>query len=129
MRQVSIAAFIFALLAAAPDLADGQDLGSVGGATISSGEVAATPDMWFYEQYRREHLDPKLAVRRKAEFRAAQRQSRIAAMRWFGFSNQRPQCSSDPWHGDWSSVWRSNNGTHPLQWNGVGRPWIVVNSP
>lgn len=128
MWRVSIVAFIFGISAVATGLADGPDINSMGGGTISSGEVAATPDMWFYEQYQREYLDPKLAVRRKAEFRAAQRQSRIAAMRWFGFSNQRPQCSSDPWHGDWSSVWRSNNGTYPLQWNGIGRPWVVVSS-
>ena len=128
MRQVSIVAFVLAVLAAAPSWSHGQDINSMGKVAISSTEVAATPEMWFYEQYQREYLDPQLAVRRNAEFRAAQRRSRLAAMRWFGFSNQRPQVSSDPWHGDWSSAWRSNNGTHPLQWSGVGRPWVIVHS-
>lgn len=130
MRRLLIAISILFLVAATPALADGptaQNLGTSVG--ISAGELTPTPEMWFYEQYRHEYQDPRAAVRRKAEFRAAQRQARMAAMKWFGFSNQRPQASSDPWHGDWSSAWRSNNGTYPLQWSGIGRPWVIVSSP
>jgi len=94
--------------------------------SISPGEVPPTPEMWFYEQYRNDYQDPKMAVRKKAEFRATQRQHRIAAMKWFGFSNARPHASPDPWHGDYSPGWRSNNSVHPFQWSGVGGPVIVL---
>ena len=94
--------------------------------TISPGDLTPTPEMWFYEQYRQEHQDPKVAVRRKAEFRAAQRQRRIAALKWFGFSTARPRVSSDPWHSDYSPGWSSNNSFYPFRWNGYGQPWIVV---
>ena len=39
--------------------------------TLSSGEIQATPEMWFYDQERRRYEDPKTAVRANAEFRAA----------------------------------------------------------
>lgn len=94
--------------------------------SVSPGEVAATPEMWFYEQDRQAYLDPQLAVRRKAEFVAEQRQRRIAAMKWFGFSNQRPQANPDPVHGSYSPGWASNS-FYPYQWTGAGRsPYVVV---
>jgi len=72
---------------------------------ISPGELKATPEMWFYEQYMQQYQDPKMAVRAKAEFRADQRQRRLAAMQWFGLSNSRPHACTDPYHGDWSPGW------------------------
>lgn len=93
---------------------------------ISPGELTPTPEMWFYQQYRLDYADPELAVRKRAEFRAKQRQHRLSAMKWFGLSNQRPQASSDPFHGTWSPVWRSNNTFYPFQWNGVGRPSVYL---
>ena len=93
---------------------------------ISPGVLAPTAEMWFYEQSLREYLDPKMAVRKKAEFRAAQRERRLASRRWFGLSNQRPQAFSDPYHGDYSPRWTSNNAAYPFRWSGEGRPWIVL---
>ena len=58
---------------------------------VSLADVQPTPEMWFYVQERRRYDDPRAAVRRKAEFRARQRQQRIAAMKLFGESKQRPQ--------------------------------------
>ena len=66
-------------------LATGLGLDSV----VSPGELKATPEMWFYEQYMHQYLNPKMAVRANAEFKAEQRQRRLAAMQWFGFSNSR----------------------------------------
>ncbi len=65
--------------------------------SISPGELKATPEMWFYEQYMRQYQDPKMAVRANAEFQADQRQRRLEAMHWFGFSNSRPRACSDPY--------------------------------
>ncbi len=95
-------------------------------AAISPGEVTPTPDMWFYQQYVHQYQDPKLAVRRKAEFQAEQRARRLAAMRWFGMSNSRPYAHSDPYHSDYSPRWTSNNYWYPSRWAGTGRPGVMV---
>jgi hypothetical protein len=93
---------------------------------VSSGEVKATPEMWFYEQQMKLYLDPKMAVRRAAEFRADQRRRQIAAMQWFGYSNLRPRVSPDPYNGDYAPTWTGNNSYYPNRWMGTGAPLIVV---
>jgi hypothetical protein len=94
---------------------------------VSSGMIEPTPEMWLYEQQLREYLDPAMAVRRNAEFRAAQRQHRIAALKWFGFSNQRPSASPDPYNGEYSPAWVGNNGLYPYRWiGGSGYPWVAL---
>ena len=41
-------------------------------------------------------------------------------MKWFGFSNQRPQMGIEAIHGgDISPGWKSNNGFYPNRWQGV----------
>ena len=126
MKRLSIAVFILLVLTAVPAMADkplAQQLAPEAG--ISPGEVRATPEMWFYEQYQREYLDSKMAVRRKAEYRTARRRERLTALKWFGFSNQRPQARPDPYHGEWSPAWTSNNMVYPYSWVGGGRPWVI----
>ncbi|MGO8690704.1 MAG: hypothetical protein ACLQLG_13865 [Thermoguttaceae bacterium] len=96
-------------------------------ATISTGDLKPTEDMWFYQQAMRQYQDPKVAVRHAAEFRRQQRQQRLAAMEWYGLSNSRPRASSDPFHGDYSAGWAANNLYYPYRWTGVGGPLVVVN--
>lgn len=91
----------------------------------SPGEVQATPEMWFYEQERKDSLDPDLAVRRAAEFRADQRMRRMEARKWFGLSNARPTAGVDMIHGDYSPGW-SSNSYYPFRWVGNGPTTIVV---
>ena len=55
-------------LAAEPSTANDKYRGSI----MSPGEVAATPEMWFYEQYQRDYQDPQTMVRKKAEYRTVQ---------------------------------------------------------
>src|SRR5687767_11208109 len=55
-----------------------------------------TPELWLYSQDWRRHDDPAQAVRRKAEARTEQRMQRLAAMKWYGFSNSRPQANVTP---------------------------------
>ncbi len=93
---------------------------------IAVGELQPTAEMWFYEQYQQQYDDPAVGVRRNAELRAAQRRSRLAAMRWFGLSNSRPQASSDPFHGDYSPRWTSNHGHYSSRWMGRGPSVIVI---
>ncbi len=94
--------------------------------SLSPGEVTPTPEMWFYEQYRRDYLDPRLAILQRAQFQSQQRQRRIAARKWFGLSNARPIANSDPFHGDYSPRWTSNDGHYPYRWSGSGQSWIVL---
>jgi hypothetical protein len=95
---------------------------------ISPGEVTATPEMWFYQQELRRYENPKTAVRQKAEFEAVQRRQRIAARRWFGFSNARPMASVDPIHGDYSPSWTGSDRYHPFRWTSPG-PAVIVARP
>ena len=123
MKRLAISSTLLLLLAAAPVRGEKPVAAGLGsGMIISSGELKATPDMWFYEQALRQYQDPKMAVRAKAEIRSRQRMHRIAAMKWFGFSNSRPRASSDPFHNDYSPGWVANPGYYPSRWNGVGQP-------
>ncbi len=74
-----------------------------------------TPEIWFYLQELRRYDDPKQAIRRNAEFRAEQLQNRLAAMKWFGQSNQRPIATPTPFMGTYSPMWSSNSADQ-FQW-------------
>jgi hypothetical protein len=87
-------------------------------ARVSTSELRATPEMWFYEQELQRYNDPKVAVRKKAEFRAAQRERRLASMAWFGMSNARPMVSPTPVMGTYTPMWTSNS-VDPYRWMGV----------
>lgn len=115
------------LLMAAPALAQAPAEGDIQfSRTISVGEVTPTPEMWFYQQYVDQYEDPKVAVRNKAEQRSAQRRGRIAARRWFGFSNIRPKAGTDVIHGDYSPSWSSGVSNYPFRWTGYGAAAVVV---
>jgi hypothetical protein len=92
---------------------------------ISLGQLTPTPEMWFYEQALRRYRDPAVAVRRRAEFEADQRQARLAAQRWFGYSNSRPTVSPTPFTGTYSPMWTSNS-PYGNQWRGVSRTTVIV---
>lgn len=92
---------------------------------FSMGQMTPTPEMWFYEQARRDYLDPWVAVRSKAEFEASQRQRRLAAMRWFGMSNSRPSANPTPVHGYYSPTWTSNS-RNPYHWQGTSGGVIMT---
>lgn len=80
-----------------------------------------TPELWLYSQEWRRHDDPAQAVRRKAELRTEQRMQRQAAMKWYGFSNSRPQAAVTPFMGTYSPAW-VGNGPERYDWAGGGYP-------
>ena len=90
----------------------------------SPGVLTPTPEMWFYEQERARHDDPKLAIRRRAELRGLQRQDRLASLKWYGLSNSRPSVSITPWFGSYSANWGSNT-PDPMRWRAAPVPLIV----
>lgn len=84
-----------------------------------------TPEMWLYMQEMERYDDPEMAVRRKAEQRAAQRQNRIAARKWFGLSNIRPVANPVPIMSSYSPYWAGQN-SDPHRWDGIGGPVIQI---
>lgn len=94
---------------------------------ISPGEVKPTPEMWFYLQELRRYENPRVAVRKNAEFKAAQRMRRLAAQKWFGMSTARPMASPSPFTSTYSPYWASNSWD-PYAWRGVGvgRSTVIV---
>ena len=99
--------------------------GTICGATYRPARPTSTPEMWFYQQERDRYENPRSAVRRNAEFRAAQRSDRLAAMKWYGQSNARPVVSPTPNCDTYGAGWVSNTA-NPYQWRGGGSPSVVV---
>jgi hypothetical protein len=83
--------------------------------------MTRTPEMWLYEQERIRYEDPKQAVRRRAEMRAAQRSDRLAAQRWYGISNSRPMATCTPHMEGYSPYWGSNT-YDPNRWRAFSLP-------
>ena len=108
---------VVSLFLAGPSLAQNKSDSKIG-IGISPGELAPTQEMWFYEQYQRQYSDPKSVVRQKAEFHAEERQRRIAALRWYGFSNQRPTAGVDWINSEHAPHWAGSNANLPFSWNG-----------
>jgi hypothetical protein len=115
---------VVSLFLAMPCLAENKD--SKMGIGISPGELAPTQEMWFYEQYQKQYADPKATVRQKAEFRAEERMRRMTALRWFGFSNQRPSAGVDVVHSELAPQWAASNVNLPFRWSGPTTTTIVV---
>lgn len=131
VRRVSLVALMLALSAIRSSIVSAQE--PKPGATthptldreISLGELNPTPEMWFFQQNMKTYLDPKLAVRRRAEFRASQRQHRLASSQWFGQSKARPTASGTPFTDMYSPSWVGNTG-NPFNWAGVGNRSVVI---
>ena len=88
-------------------------------------DTPVTPEMWLYEQERDRYDNPQAMVRRRAEIRGAQRQQRLASMKWYGLSNARPDHSPTPWYGPQSPRWGSNS-RHPYLWHATSAPHVVL---
>ncbi len=92
---------------------------------LSPGDLAPRP----VTPVRQPDPDAKLAVREKAEFRAQQRQGRLASRQWFGLSNTRPRATTDPYDSDYSPSWTSNNSFYPFRWSGTSPVIAVLPGP
>jgi hypothetical protein len=92
---------------------------------VTTSQTTPTPEMWFYEQERNRYEDPRAAVRRKAELRAAQRGERLATMKWYGQSNSRPLVSTTPHCDTYGAGWVSNT-SNPYLWRGGSSSSVVV---
>lgn len=131
MKWLSLSALAVSVALAAPVAAQspGRTTASKPTVTISPGQLAPTPEMWFYEQAMRHYQDPKTAVRQKAEFQAAERIRRLTALKWYGISKSRPVVYPDPFYGGYGPAWSSGSFHRPLTWSGPATPLVVVRSP
>jgi hypothetical protein len=99
-----------------------------GGQIATSGVVTPTPEMWLYEQQARRRDDVQLAIRRRAETRAQQRQDRIAASAWFGMSKSRPTAQIVPIYTGYAPYWASNT-YDPQRWRPSGGGVVLSARP
>ena len=120
MKSTIIAALAGLLLAASASAQEPAARPRQLNGRISLGELTPTSEMWFYEQEMRQHADPGLAVRRKAELKAAQRQLRIATRKWYGISASRPTTSPEPMYSH-SPYWSNGYGA----WGWIGPRWAT----
>jgi hypothetical protein len=86
-----------------------------------SDDITQSEDMWFYLQELRRYDDPQVMIRRKAELKGQQRRQRLAAMKWFGWSQGRPTANPTPSMGYYSPSWLGN-GSNPHLW--VGNAYV-----
>ena len=84
-------------------------------APVKTSEVQATPEMWFYEQQMNRYNNPQEMVRQNAAFEAAQRKQRLAALKWYGFSNSRPMVNPTPFGASYAPTW-TNATIRPWSW-------------
>lgn len=134
MRYMSLAAAVVVMIASQlyakqPDslrvAAKDNSTTSIPLRVASPGEVPATPEMWFYEQQIQRQDDPAVAFRAISAQKAADRRARLAAMKWYGFSNSRPQAGIDVVHGLYSPQW-IGNGYQPNSWVGPAATATVI---
>ena len=93
---------------------------------MSLGELTRTPSMWLYQQQMAAYKDPQAAVRRRAEYIAWQREQRIAARKWYGYSNSRPRANHTPFMGYYSPAWVGTIN-EPFAWPGYSSsPTIII---
>ncbi len=70
-------------------------------------------------------LTPRQMVQQKAQIRAAQRMSRIAAAEWFGHSVARPRTNATPFSGIYGTQFQGRTYGRPAAFHSV-RPMVVV---
>jgi hypothetical protein len=77
-------------------------------------------DSWYY---RTPETSPKKTIpQQKAELRAQQRMARLAAQRWYGYSNARPTVAAMPFTSMYRPAWQQPGG-RPYRW--WPRPVVV----
>ena len=80
---------------------------------------------WYYDRPSGEYqFTPRQIVQAKAMVRGAQRQSRLASMKWYGMSNSRPVASATPFMSMYSPAWQMPGG-RPFGWFTGERPVYV----
>ncbi len=74
---------------------------------------------------------PQQIIREKAQVRAAQRMTRMAALEWYGYSVARPRTSATPFTAMYGGQWQGDVLGRPNAWHAsqpvhAARPTVVV---
>ena len=85
--------------------------------------VEQSPELYMMMKMMERYDDPKQAVQRKAAQKAADRRSRMATQKWYGFSPSRPAVS--PAFGIGYAQHWVGNGANRYQWVDNSYPVIV----
>lgn len=105
---------------AAPPATGGQPAAQASPSDLANPESA---EMYMMMKMWEKYDDPKEAVRRKAEQKAANRRARLASQRWYGHSQSRPLVN--PAFGfSYANRW-IGTGINPYQWRSTAYPVIV----
>lgn len=123
MNRWLVALSLVAAGLTSPALAQDRDARREADAQLSLPASQVTPELWIYSQERQRYEDPKQAIRRKAEQKAAARMNRIAALKWYGYSTSRPVANPVPLMSSYSPAWAGNWDEY--HWTGVGWPNFV----
>ena len=92
---------------------------------LDAGEpTAETEGAWDYQRSAGP-LTPRQIIQQKAQARAEQRMSRMAAQEWYGFSKARPTATSTPFTGLYGGQWQGYTYGRPAAWH-ASRPIIVI---
>jgi hypothetical protein len=125
-RLVLTSAFVPVMLISSLLMAqDGRRVNKAVDSQPSMDQVVPTEGMWYYLQEMQRRDDPREAIRKRAEFKSQQRQYRLAAQKWFGWSQSRPSASPTPTMGVYSPTW-VGNGVSPYEWVGYGYTTTAV---
>ncbi len=91
------------------------------------GSVVPPPEFSPYPYPPAERLvpDAKTLIQQRAAQDTAARNRRLAALKWFGYSNSRPVAGVDCIHSDYSPSWTANNPHYPFRWMGIGPAWVA----
>jgi len=134
MYRVSFCALLVALAAAST--ATAQEPSPLGAPVaprfrptaqpVTVGEVQPNmpAELWLYLNEQKRYDNARLAVRRKAEIRTEQRNRRLAAQKWYGYSKARPQASVTPFSGTYSPRWSGYGGVY--NWSGSNTAKTVI---
>jgi len=87
-------------------------------------ETNVSPEMTYRQQYQQAPTPTEIVLQRAA-INADQRNQRLAAMKWFGYSNSRPRSGVDVNGGDQAPGWVSDNPAFPYQFSGYSTSQIV----
>ena len=133
MRQTIRTGSIIFVILASMSLANAQDKAPATEAAEPTfdfpSNVNVTPEMWMYMHEYRRKQDPKVAIRKKAEFRAQQRRNRIEAQKWFGYSKLRPTASAIPHYTNSHGTRWTGLPWSPYQWSGYSSTYQVHQIP
>ncbi|MGL4513263.1 MAG: hypothetical protein ACRCT8_09255 [Lacipirellulaceae bacterium] len=68
---------------------------------------------------------PTMIIQQKAQMRAADRMSRIAALEWYGQSKARPQTLATPFSGLYGNQFQGHSYGRPNAWQAT-RPVVLI---